>query len=69
MQSMAWKHPSLPLPRKFCIVALARKVTATVFWYADGTVRTDYLEHGSTIIGTYYADLIQKVRAALEEKR
>ena len=41
---------------------------ATVFWVAEGTVLTDYLEHGSTITGTY-ADLIGKVRAALEEKR
>jgi len=42
---------------------------ATVFWDAHGTVLTDYLDHGSTITGTYYTDLIRKVRAALKEKR
>ena len=42
---------------------------ATVFWDAEGIVLIDYLEHGSTITGTYYADLIGKCRAALKEKR
>jgi len=51
------------------LVASAGKVMATVFWNAEGIVLIDYLEHGSTITGTYYADLIGKVRAALKEKR
>ena len=40
---------------------------ATVFWDSEGIVLTDYLEHGTTITGTYYADLIRKCPAA--EKR
>jgi len=40
----------------------------TVFWDAKRTVLTDYLECGSTIIGTYYADLIGIAHAALKEK-
>ena len=47
----------------------ARKVMATVFWDSEGIVLIDYLEHGSTIIGTYYSDLIGKCRSALKEKR
>jgi len=58
-----------PPPRKFCIVASACKVMATVFWDAEGIVLIDYLEHGSTITEIYYTDLIEKVRAALKEKR
>ena len=69
VQSMAWKHVTSPPPRKFRVVVSARKVMVTVFWDADGIVLIDYLEHGSTIIGTYYADLIGKCRAALKEKR
>ena len=42
---------------------------ATVFWDSEGIVLTDYLEHGRTITGTYYADLIRKCREALKEKR
>ena len=69
VQSMAWKHAYSPSPRKFRIVASARKVMAAVFWDAEGIVLTDYLEHSSTITRPYYADLIGKVRAALKEKR
>ena len=69
VQSMAWKHVSSPPPRKFRVVASPRKVMATVFWDAEGIVLVDYLEHGSTITGPYYADLIGKVRAALKKKR
>ena len=42
---------------------------ATVFWDSKGIVLTDYLEHGITITGTYYADLIRKCPEALKEKR
>jgi len=42
---------------------------ATVFWDSEGILLTDYLEHGTTITGTYYADLIRKCQAALKEKR
>ena len=37
---------------------------ATVLWDAEETVLTEYLEHGSTIIETYYADLSKKVAEA-----
>jgi len=53
----------------FRVVASARKVMATVFRDSEGIVLADYLEHGTTITGTYYADLIRKCRAALKEKR
>ena len=69
MQSMAWKYASSPPPRKFCVVASAHKVIATVFWDAEEIVVTDSLEHGSTIRGIYYADLIRNAWAALKEKR
>jgi len=51
------------------VVASARKVMATVFWDSEGIVLTDYLEHGTTITGTYYAELIRKCRSALKAKR
>ena len=42
---------------------------ATVFWDAERIVLIDYLKHGSTITGTYYANPIGKCRVALKEKR
>jgi len=41
---------------------------ATLFWDADGSVLTDYLEHSIIITGTYYINLL-KVLAPLKEKR
>jgi len=35
----------------------AHKGMAIVFWDSEGILLIDYLEHGSTITGTYYADL------------
>jgi len=64
---MAWKHVTSP-SRKFCDVASVRKVMATVFWNSEGIVLIDCVEHGSTITGTYYADLTGKCRATLKEK-
>jgi len=49
---MAWKHASSSPPRQFRVIAKACKVMATVFWDAEGTVLTDYVEHSSTITGT-----------------
>ena len=64
---MAWKHACSSPPRKFRIIASTCKVMTSVFWDAEGTVLTDYLEHSSTI--TNYADLVGKLRTALKEKR
>jgi len=52
-------------------VLLGKVGKATVFWNSGGIgiVPIDYLEHGSTITGTYYAELVGKCRAAVKEKR
>lgn len=64
-QSMQWKHAISPPPRKF----RAGKVMATIFWDAEGILLVDYLEHGQTITGEYYAGLIAKLREAIKSKR
>jgi len=40
-----------------------------LLWDSGGIALTDYLEHGRTITGTYYADLIRKCGEALKAKR
>ncbi|GFR68138.1 histone-lysine N-methyltransferase SETMAR [Elysia marginata] len=37
-QSMEYRHKSSPSPRKFKVVASARKVMLTVFWDSEGIV-------------------------------
>jgi len=58
-----------PPSRKFLVVASVCKVVATVFGDSEGIVLIDYVERGSTITGTYCADVIGKCRVALKEKR
>jgi len=68
-QSMTWKRPSSPTPRKFKMSSSAGKVMASVFWDAEGIIMIDYLEHGKTITGQLYAEQIRKLRQAIKEKR
>ncbi len=41
----------------------------TVFWGSKGILLVDFLDHGCTINGPYYADLLGKLREALLEKK
>ncbi|GFU83454.1 histone-lysine N-methyltransferase SETMAR [Trichonephila clavipes] len=42
---------------------------ATVFWNSHGIILIDYLQKGKTITGSYYASLLDKLKAELAEKR
>ena len=44
------------------------KVMATVFWDSHGVILIDYLQKGKTVTGTYYASLLDKLKAELVEK-
>ena len=68
-QSMQWKHPSSPPPKKAKVVSSAGKVMASVFWDAKGIVLIDYLQKGHTINGEYYANLLRQLREAIKSKR
>lgn len=68
-QSMQWKHPWSPPPRKFRVTASAGKVMASIFWDCEGVIMVDYLEHGWTITGEYYSQLLIRLREAIKQKR
>ena len=38
---------------------------ATVFWESQDIILIDYLEKSKTIIGTYYASLLYRLKAEL----
>ena len=42
---------------------------ATIFWESHGVILIYYLQKGKTITGTYYASLLDKLKAELAEKR
>ena len=47
LDSMVWKHPSSPVPKKFKVLQSAKKVMATIFWDSHGVLLADF-----TFIGT-----------------
>ncbi|GFO04854.1 histone-lysine N-methyltransferase SETMAR [Plakobranchus ocellatus] len=47
-QSMEYRHKTSPRPRKFKVVASARKALFTVFWDMEGVVHMEFLEQGQT---------------------
>lgn len=68
-QSMQWRRRGEPAPVKFKTQPSAGKIMATIFWDAEGILLIDYMPHKTTITGIYYAQLLQKLRAEIIEKR
>ena len=42
---------------------------ATVFWDQEGVVLVDFLEGGKTVTGSYYVEVLRKLRTELAKKR
>lgn len=68
-ESKEWRHRGSPPPIKFRVQPSAGKIMATIFWDAQGILMIDYLPHKQHITGSYYADLMTKLREAVKEKR
>eukprot|EP00106_Octopus_bimaculoides_P022919 XP_014790361.1 PREDICTED: histone-lysine N-methyltransferase SETMAR-like [Octopus bimaculoides] len=60
-QSMQWKHPSSPSPKKAKVVSLEGKLMASIFWDAKSIAFIDYLQKGHTI-----ASLPRQLRKAIK---
>ena len=67
-ESMQWKHPGSPTPKKFRTQPSASKVMATVFWDSKGIILIDYKPAGTSITGEYCANVIKQLRVAIKEK-
>ena len=68
-ESMQWKRPGSPPPKKFRTQPSASKVMATVFWDSKGIILIDYKPAGTSNTGEYYANVIKQLRVAIKEKR
>ena len=66
---MEWKHATSRKTKKFKATRSTKKVMATIFWDSKGVVHIDYLPHGTTMNGEYYANLLKQVRKSIKEKR
>ena len=69
MQSMQWKHPGSPPPKKFKRVSSAGKVMASVFWDSQGVIMIDDLEQGCKIHGAYHAVELRRLHKNIARKR
>ena len=63
-ESMQWKRPGSPPPKKFRTQSSASKVMAMVFWDSKGIILIDYKPAGTSITGEYYANVIKQLRVA-----
>lgn len=68
-ESMQWRHRDSPPPVKYRSVPSAKKVMATIFWDVKGLLLIDYLPHGTTITGDYYAGLLRNLRDSIKQNR
>jgi histone-lysine N-methyltransferase SETMAR len=67
--SMQWKHKDSPTPTKFKVVPSAGKVMATMFWDMKGVLLVEYQEHGRTVTAASYCSLLERLKAAIKNKR
>ena len=57
-----WKYAESSPPKKPKAVRLVGKVMASVFWDAKGILLIDYLPSSQTIMGQYYANLLDQLQ-------
>ena len=68
-QSKQWLPRRSSGPIKFKPERSVKKVMVTVFWDSEGVVLVEFLEGKKTVTGTYYVEVLRKLRAKLAEKR
>ncbi|GFO02178.1 histone-lysine N-methyltransferase SETMAR [Plakobranchus ocellatus] len=59
---MEYRHKTSPSPRKFQVVASARKVLFTVFWDMEGVVHMEFLEQGQTVNSERYISTLRALK-------
>ena len=69
MQSMQYRHKNSPAPKKFKVVASARKVLLTMLWDMEGIVHIEFLEQGTTINSERYVSTLRALKGRLRRVR
>ncbi|GFR71707.1 histone-lysine N-methyltransferase SETMAR [Elysia marginata] len=64
-QSMKYRHKTSPRPRKFKVVASARKVSLTVFWDIEGVDHMGFVEQGQTVNSERYVSTLRALKVRL----
>lgn len=69
IDSMQWKHPGSPKPKKFKTQVSAGKVMVTAFFDHEGLLLADFKEPGVNISAAHYKDTLDKLHKAIKAKR
>ncbi|CAF3250088.1 unnamed protein product [Rotaria socialis] len=69
MEAKVWKKPDEQRPTRPRRQRSAGKLMMIIFWDKYGILLIDYLPHGTTVNGSYYASTIERLRSAILEKR
>ena len=62
MQSMQYRYKNSPAPKKFKVVASARKALLKIFWDMEGIVNIEFLEQGTTINSERYVSTLRALK-------
>jgi histone-lysine N-methyltransferase SETMAR len=68
-KSNQWTEAGCSGPKKTRSVPSAGKITASVFWDAEGILFIGYLEKGKKKTGEYYSNLLTRLDEKIHEKR
>ncbi|GFS04007.1 histone-lysine N-methyltransferase SETMAR [Elysia marginata] len=66
---MEYRHKTSLSPRKFKVVASARKVLFTVFWDMEGMAHMEFMEHGQTVKSERYISTLRALKLRLRRVR
>lgn len=68
-QSRQWVTRGDPTPTKPKKTLTNEKILLTVFWDMKGVLLVDFMPRGRTMNGKYYAELMDKLRYSIKNKR
>ena len=66
---MVYRHKTSPSPRKFELIASARKALSTIFWDMKGVVHMEFLKQEHTVNFEKYISTLRTLKARLRRVR
>ena len=67
--SMEYRHKTSPSPRKFEVIASARKILLTIFWGMKGVFYMEFLKQGHTVNSGKYKTTLRTPKARIRRVR
>ena len=68
-QSLQWKSPNSPQPKKACQVHSNVKSMLIVFFDIQGIVHKEFVPLGQTVNGKFYCEILKRLKEGIRHKR